>query len=522
MSDLSYEEAMERLDKIRACYESDNYAQVLSLSLYFIEGNFPISDPYMYSATSFLELVESGEHTNDAYKYMSMAYHVAQKGLTICEFVEEDYNYSFLHYCKARLLYFLAIQTPDPDTQIFDRRMHNDLVVLDAIDSLKKATNLPEFAVKRKQEMLIKLNDKKIAVDPILLKLSELNSETGIVLDAMELCSTMTDYYGEGKTARVPEAITSYCMKYNTLGWAIEKCSGINEEQRTILNTYNLGLFLLCGGKEMADGALEQFSNIREWNPGGVVTCGIKCAKVFLGGASDAKQSTNIVQPSNDIIKAPSVNQIESVSFEAKARVEVTERSKQNAESYDAAWERSANDPCNLISKRIGKSNISTISGNNPYESFGKMKTMGSPDIKSPISSASSQQTYKSPDTSTVTQPYTGLSDDEIKKYENRAKRNKIILPILKIATWIFVPLVIVYKLNSCINTKSEPTKIVTYNIVKESNLRSSPAKGKNIVATIPKGSSVTVVENNGEWLKVRVNSKEGYIKSNLVSTSQQ
>lgn len=71
-------------------------------------------------------------------------------------------------------------------------------------------------------------------------------------------------------------------------------------------------------------------------------------------------------------------------------------------------------------------------------------------------------------------------------------------------------------------NSKPEAPQPAVQRVTKEANLRSSPVKGKNIVATVPKGSSVTVIENNGEWVKVRFNSTEGYIKSNLVTLSQQ
>jgi len=53
----------------------------------------------------------------------------------------------------------------------------------------------------------------------------------------------------------------------------------------------------------------------------------------------------------------------------------------------------------------------------------------------------------------------------------------------------------------------------------KECNLRSTPSKGRNIIKTIPKGGSVTIIENSGEWSKVRYVNSEGYIKSSLLSS---
>ena len=64
-------------------------------------------------------------------------------------------------------------------------------------------------------------------------------------------------------------------------------------------------------------------------------------------------------------------------------------------------------------------------------------------------------------------------------------------------------------------NTTLKPTSAF---VGKECNLRSTPSKGKNIIKTIPKGGSVTILENSGEWAKVRYINSEGYIKSNLLS----
>lgn len=51
----------------------------------------------------------------------------------------------------------------------------------------------------------------------------------------------------------------------------------------------------------------------------------------------------------------------------------------------------------------------------------------------------------------------------------------------------------------------------------KECNLRSTPSKGRNIIKTIPKGSSVTIIENSGVWTKVRYANSEGYINSSIL-----
>jgi len=70
-------------------------------------------------------------------------------------------------------------------------------------------------------------------------------------------------------------------------------------------------------------------------------------------------------------------------------------------------------------------------------------------------------------------------------------------------------------------NSGNKPAPpVATACVGKECNLRSSPAKGKNIIKTIPKGGTVAIIENVGEWSKVRYANSEGFIKSSLLTTS--
>lgn len=50
-------------------------------------------------------------------------------------------------------------------------------------------------------------------------------------------------------------------------------------------------------------------------------------------------------------------------------------------------------------------------------------------------------------------------------------------------------------------------------------NVRSDPSFGAKVVAKVAKGQTLTSISKEGNWLKVKVDGKEGYISSLLVST---
>jgi mannosyl-glycoprotein endo-beta-N-acetylglucosaminidase len=52
-------------------------------------------------------------------------------------------------------------------------------------------------------------------------------------------------------------------------------------------------------------------------------------------------------------------------------------------------------------------------------------------------------------------------------------------------------------------------------------NLRESAATNANVVATLIKGTKVTVYSEANDWSKVRVNGKEGYVSSNYLSSTK-
>jgi tetratricopeptide (TPR) repeat protein len=94
--------------------------------------------------------------------------------------------------------------------------------------------------------------------------------------------------------------------------------------------------------------------------------------------------------------------------------------------------------------------------------------------------------------------------------------------PLAKIFRFgiLLLTITVIYRLGSCaFKDKTDTAKTPTNYALNECNLRSSPSKGKNIISTIPKGCTVIVLENKGEWLRVRFNNSEGYLKSYLVST---
>jgi uncharacterized protein YgiM (DUF1202 family) len=49
-------------------------------------------------------------------------------------------------------------------------------------------------------------------------------------------------------------------------------------------------------------------------------------------------------------------------------------------------------------------------------------------------------------------------------------------------------------------------------------NLRAEPSFGGKIISKVAKGQTLTLLTKNGNWLKVKVDNKEGYISSLLVS----
>lgn len=50
-------------------------------------------------------------------------------------------------------------------------------------------------------------------------------------------------------------------------------------------------------------------------------------------------------------------------------------------------------------------------------------------------------------------------------------------------------------------------------------NVRSDPSFGSKVIAKVAKGQTLTSISKEGSWIKVKVDGKEGYISSLLVST---
>ncbi|WP_055070182.1 N-acetylmuramoyl-L-alanine amidase [Clostridium massiliamazoniense] len=70
---------------------------------------------------------------------------------------------------------------------------------------------------------------------------------------------------------------------------------------------------------------------------------------------------------------------------------------------------------------------------------------------------------------------------------------------------------------NNTNDTNNVPTKegtVVTYDL----NVRSAPSYSANTLGTIKVGSSVSVIENLGEWSKVKYNNSTGYVLSKYIS----
>lgn len=50
-------------------------------------------------------------------------------------------------------------------------------------------------------------------------------------------------------------------------------------------------------------------------------------------------------------------------------------------------------------------------------------------------------------------------------------------------------------------------------------NVRSDPSFGSKVIAKVAKGQTLASISKDGSWIKVKVEGKEGYISSLLVST---
>jgi uncharacterized protein YgiM (DUF1202 family) len=65
-------------------------------------------------------------------------------------------------------------------------------------------------------------------------------------------------------------------------------------------------------------------------------------------------------------------------------------------------------------------------------------------------------------------------------------------------------------------NVKPSPIYEIAY-VEKECNLRIFPSIESDVLSTIPKGSNVKLLEDVGEWTKVRYLYYDGYVKSSLI-----
>lgn len=50
-------------------------------------------------------------------------------------------------------------------------------------------------------------------------------------------------------------------------------------------------------------------------------------------------------------------------------------------------------------------------------------------------------------------------------------------------------------------------------------NVRSDPSFGSKVIAKVAKGQTLTPISREGNWIKIKIDGKEGYISSLLVST---
>ena len=69
-------------------------------------------------------------------------------------------------------------------------------------------------------------------------------------------------------------------------------------------------------------------------------------------------------------------------------------------------------------------------------------------------------------------------------------------------------------------NDSSQPPTNITYGVTTTNlNMRSSASTSSSIIATIPKGTKIEILEKNSNgWYKVKYNNKTGYASSDYIN----
>lgn len=273
--DELFEMATALMNQAQDCYFAGDYERVLELCYPFTERNVVLATPYIYSALTFITMAESGNFGDRAYEFLSLCYQIAHKGIIATMMAPGNQDYSLLYFLKGKALHPFCNVNLDPEEQVFKRRILNDLVILDAIDCLEKAIELPDVMYEQKNSMLTILNNKKTGCDRLLVALASANKDFGAMIDAMELMTTFEEF------KRDSEKLLGIAKNQQNLLRSVDSLSNISESERNMLDNYCSGLMGLTIGQphEARD---KYFAAIYDWNPGGVVTTGIKMANVCI------------------------------------------------------------------------------------------------------------------------------------------------------------------------------------------------------------------------------------------------
>lgn len=65
-----------------------------------------------------------------------------------------------------------------------------------------------------------------------------------------------------------------------------------------------------------------------------------------------------------------------------------------------------------------------------------------------------------------------------------------------------------------CVSALAETTKVAAYLL----RLRETPSEKGKVLDAYPRGTKVTILKKGDEWTKVKVHSKTGYMKTNLLA----
>ena len=136
-----------------------------------------------------------------------------------------------------------------------------------------------------------------------------------------------------------------------------------------------------------------------------------------------------------------------------------------------------------------------------------------------------------------------------MRREEAKRKRNIMIAIIAAVVLVVLIVVIAVASCGGCGSKKEEPTTVAPTTVAETTeeetteeetteaedfaegskayvnddgvNLREEASTDSEVLDQLSKGTEVTVVANEGDWIKVKTDSKEGYISKDLLSTEK-